>query len=358
MLVEAAWNNRFTALGHEAVGLDGSGELCAMARANTDCVVLHQDFLALDLPSDRFDGIFANASLFHVPSSQLHLVGGRMQQKAQAYPEIEMGPPEVVEKRISQYREEGFRHFQVKAGRGSNFELDIARIRVAGECIRAGETLVVDANKARKTHEALRILRLTEDGDFQIEQPYLTYAECLSIRRQVRQPMILDKCMTDIIAEHVAAAPLGANRCARRDAGIGTLDAADTVMPSASASTRSACVASVFAMYAACAMVPILRPTRLSSGLWAGHTAMSASRLERLKTSFETTRSSRMWGYARQNSRRPGDNQPKSSVSVVVILSVPDGRKSRPTMRRSTARTSVLNRRTSSETSSAAAVAV
>ena len=42
---------QFTALGHEAVGLDGSAELSAMARANTDCEVLHQDFLALDLPS-------------------------------------------------------------------------------------------------------------------------------------------------------------------------------------------------------------------------------------------------------------------------------------------------------------------
>ena len=52
---------RFTALGHEAVGLDGSGELTAMARTETDCEVLHQDFLALDLPSARFDGIFANA---------------------------------------------------------------------------------------------------------------------------------------------------------------------------------------------------------------------------------------------------------------------------------------------------------
>ena len=60
-----------TALGHEAVGLDGSGELSAMARANSDCEVLHQDFLALDLASARFDGIFANASLFHVPSSEL-----------------------------------------------------------------------------------------------------------------------------------------------------------------------------------------------------------------------------------------------------------------------------------------------
>ena len=67
---------RFTALGQEAVGLDGSAELAAMARAKTDCEVLHQDFLALDLPSARFDGIFANASLFHVPSSQLARVLG------------------------------------------------------------------------------------------------------------------------------------------------------------------------------------------------------------------------------------------------------------------------------------------
>jgi len=127
-----------------------------------------------------------------------HLIGGRMQERARAYPEIEMGPPEIVDRRISQYREEGFRHFQVKAGRGSNFDLDIARMRKAGECIRPGETLVVDANKAWKTHEALRILRMTEDIDFYIEQPCLTYAECLAIRRQVRQPMILDECMTDI----------------------------------------------------------------------------------------------------------------------------------------------------------------
>ena len=67
---------RFTALGHQAVGLDGSIELVAMARAETACEVLHQDFLALDLPPVQFDGIFANASLFHVPSSQLVRVLG------------------------------------------------------------------------------------------------------------------------------------------------------------------------------------------------------------------------------------------------------------------------------------------
>lgn len=61
----------FRALGHEAVGLDGSREFVAMARAYSGCEVLRQDFLALALPAGRFDGVFANASLFHVPSREL-----------------------------------------------------------------------------------------------------------------------------------------------------------------------------------------------------------------------------------------------------------------------------------------------
>ncbi len=61
----------FKSLGHDAVGVDGSRELAAMARRFSGCEVLHQDFLALDLPENRFDGVFANASLFHVPSQEL-----------------------------------------------------------------------------------------------------------------------------------------------------------------------------------------------------------------------------------------------------------------------------------------------
>ena len=61
----------FKALGHMAIGLDGSATFAAMARADTGCEVWHQDFLALDLPVARFDGIFANASLFHVPAAVL-----------------------------------------------------------------------------------------------------------------------------------------------------------------------------------------------------------------------------------------------------------------------------------------------
>ena len=61
----------FTHLGHCAVGLDGAESFVAMARADSGCEVWHQDFLSLDLPASRFDGIFANASLFHVPRQEL-----------------------------------------------------------------------------------------------------------------------------------------------------------------------------------------------------------------------------------------------------------------------------------------------
>jgi SAM-dependent methyltransferase len=61
----------FASLGHIAIGLDGAGRFAEMARAGSGCEVWQQDFLALDLPDGRFDGVFANASLFHVPSREL-----------------------------------------------------------------------------------------------------------------------------------------------------------------------------------------------------------------------------------------------------------------------------------------------
>jgi SAM-dependent methyltransferase len=61
----------FRSLGHEAVGLDGAMRFVEMARRNTGCEVLHQDFLRLALPAARFDGVFANASIFHVPGVEL-----------------------------------------------------------------------------------------------------------------------------------------------------------------------------------------------------------------------------------------------------------------------------------------------
>ncbi len=70
----------FSAMGHEPVGLDGSDIFCEMARNHSGCPVLHQDFLALCLPDAEFDGIFANASLFHVPGQELPRVLSELQK--------------------------------------------------------------------------------------------------------------------------------------------------------------------------------------------------------------------------------------------------------------------------------------
>ena len=68
----------FRDLGHAAVGLEGSARFAAMARAYSGCEVWEQDFLKLDLPPARFDGVFANAVLFHVPSAALPRVLGEL----------------------------------------------------------------------------------------------------------------------------------------------------------------------------------------------------------------------------------------------------------------------------------------
>ena len=61
----------FKELGHRPTGLEGSARLAAMARDYSGCTVLQQNFLELDLPDMHFDGVFANAVLFHIPSLAL-----------------------------------------------------------------------------------------------------------------------------------------------------------------------------------------------------------------------------------------------------------------------------------------------
>lgn len=69
----------FNAMGHSAVGLDGCQRFVEMAREDSGCEAWQQDFLALDLPAERFDGVFANAVLFHIPSQELPRVLGQLQ---------------------------------------------------------------------------------------------------------------------------------------------------------------------------------------------------------------------------------------------------------------------------------------
>jgi SAM-dependent methyltransferase len=64
----------FKELGHEAIGLEGAERFVELAREYSGCEVWQQDFLRLQLPPGHFDGVFANAALFHVPSQELSRV--------------------------------------------------------------------------------------------------------------------------------------------------------------------------------------------------------------------------------------------------------------------------------------------
>jgi SAM-dependent methyltransferase len=68
----------FAALGHLAIGLEGAEQFVTMARADSGCQVWQQDFLRLELPDAYFDGVYANASLFHVPGRELPRVLGQL----------------------------------------------------------------------------------------------------------------------------------------------------------------------------------------------------------------------------------------------------------------------------------------
>lgn len=68
----------FASMGHRAIGIDGAGRFVDMAREYSGCEVWRQDLLHLDLPPQMFDGIFANAVLFHVPSQALPQVLARL----------------------------------------------------------------------------------------------------------------------------------------------------------------------------------------------------------------------------------------------------------------------------------------
>ena len=92
---------------------------------------------------------------------------------------------------VAGYRAEGYRRFQLKVG--GDPDVDIARIRAVAAELGPGDRLVADANTGWLMHEALRVVRAVRDVDVYIEQPCLTYEECLAIRRHTDHPFVLDE---------------------------------------------------------------------------------------------------------------------------------------------------------------------
>src|SRR3954447_8757268 len=124
------------------------------------------------------------------------LLGGRYGEDFHLYRAISQESPEQMAASVAGYRAEGYRRFQLKVG--GDPDTDVARIRAVAAVLKPGDRLVADANTGWRMHDALRVVRAVRDVDVYIEQPCLTYEECLTVRRHTDHPFVLDEVIDGI----------------------------------------------------------------------------------------------------------------------------------------------------------------
>lgn len=124
------------------------------------------------------------------------LLGGRYAADVPLYRAISQEAPAEMAARVAGYRAEGYHRFQLKVG--DDPDVDIERIRAVAATLQPGDRLVADANTGWLQHEALRVANAVRDLDVYLEQPCLTYEECLAVRRQISHPFVLDECIDDL----------------------------------------------------------------------------------------------------------------------------------------------------------------
>ena len=119
------------------------------------------------------------------------LLGGKAQDDIKLYRAISQIEPAAMAQNVARYRAEGYTRFQLKVG--ADADSDIARIRMCRDILQPGDILVADANTGWTMHEAARVVNAVRDVDVYIEQPSMTYEECLTTRRRTALPFVLDE---------------------------------------------------------------------------------------------------------------------------------------------------------------------
>ena len=132
------------------------------------------------------------------------LMGGHVGSDFALYRAISQESPAQMAKKVGQYRKEGYRKFQLKVG--GDPDVDIARIRAAARELEQGDVLVADANTGWTQHAALRVADAVRDVDVYIEQPCMSYEQCLAVRRHTNRPFVLDEVVDgiDMVVQGIA----------------------------------------------------------------------------------------------------------------------------------------------------------
>jgi len=132
------------------------------------------------------------------------LMGGRVGTDFALYRAISQESPAQMAKKIGQYRKEGYHKFQLKVG--GDPDTDIDRIKAAAAVLTRGDVLVADANTGWTQHAAVRVADAVRDVDVYIEQPCMTYEQCLAVRRHTNRPFVLDEVVDgiDMVVQGIA----------------------------------------------------------------------------------------------------------------------------------------------------------
>ena len=131
------------------------------------------------------------------------LLGGRYGEDFVLYRAISQESPGDMAAKVSGYREEGYRRFQLKVG--GDPDVDIERIFAVARELEPEDKLIADANTGWLKHEAMRVVRAVGDVDVYIEQPCLSYEECLAVKERTDHPFVLDEVidgMTSLLRGH------------------------------------------------------------------------------------------------------------------------------------------------------------
>jgi L-alanine-DL-glutamate epimerase-like enolase superfamily enzyme len=120
-----------------------------------------------------------------------NLLGGAAQDEVVLYRAISQEAPDVMARKIEGYAAEGYTKFQLKVGGRPNDDID--RIHATRAVLRPSDLLVADANTGWTRDQAAKVAGAVAGLDVYIEQPCMTYEECLSIRRRTPLPFVLDE---------------------------------------------------------------------------------------------------------------------------------------------------------------------
>ena len=124
------------------------------------------------------------------------LLGGKRQDEVRLFKVVSRQEPDAMAQKLKDYQQQGFTQFQMKVG--ADATVDIERIFKVAAQLKSGNVLNADANCGWRQHDAIRVVRAVRDVELYLEQPCLTYEQCLAVRRHCDHPMILDECMDSV----------------------------------------------------------------------------------------------------------------------------------------------------------------